>query len=142
MLAGRLTRGWLTATLSVFLFAVVFVSPALGAGPPRVECLVDGKQTYRAAPRYCVLYEHGSPATTILTSMRWSDWGKRRTRGRGVIQFYDHPEYAGRVVVGLGRLRRGGCRSGRFYTDAHVHVVSGMAKGNVFDLRLAAGCPA
>jgi hypothetical protein len=74
--------------------------------------------------------------------MKWSDWGKRRTRGRGVIQFFDHPEYAGRVIVGLSRLRRGGCLSGRFYTDAHVHVVSGRAKGNVFDLRLAASCPA
>ncbi len=109
---------------------------------PRVECLIDGRQTYRVKPQYCPIYEHGSPATTILTSMKWSEWGKRRTRGRGVIQFFDHPEYAGRVVVGLSRIRRGGCLPGRFYTAAHVHVVSGMSKGNVFDLRLAAGCPA
>jgi hypothetical protein len=108
----------------------------------RVECLVGGKQAYRVAPGRCILYEHGSQATAILTSMRWNNWGKPRTRGRGLIQFYDHPEYTGRVVVGLARLRGGGCLRGRFYTAAHIHVISGEAAGNIFDLKLAAGCPA
>jgi hypothetical protein len=142
-------RSFVFAVASLLLalgsFSVGEVAEALSKrapAKPRVECLIKGGQTYRVKPSYCPIYEHGSSATTILTSMKWSDWGKRRTRGRGVIKFFDHPEYAGRVIVGLSRLRRGGCLSGRFYTDAHVHVVSGEAKGNVFDLRLAAGCPA
>jgi len=137
----------------VLAFVVLGIGPAFGedAGrspeirrqqAPRVECLVDGRQTYKVAPRQCVIYEHGSPATTILVSMKWHNWGKPHARGRGRIQYYDHPEYSGRVIVGLHRIKRGHCVPGRYYTSAHVHAVSGLSKGNVFDLNLAAGCPA
>jgi hypothetical protein len=110
---------------------------------PKVECLVDGVgQTYKIAPKDCVMYEHGSPATTILASMKWRNWGKKRARGRGEIHYYDHPEYTGRVVVTLSRIAKGYCVPGRYYTRARIRAVSGRSKGNDFTLNLAAGCPA
>lgn len=109
---------------------------------PKVECLVDGKQTYHVAPKGCLMYEHGSQATTILASMNWRNWGKKRTRGRGVIHFFDHPEYSGRVLVRLSRIAKGYCVPGRYYTRARIRVLSGRADGNAFTLNLAAGCPA
>jgi hypothetical protein len=109
---------------------------------PKVECLVDGKQTYRVAPKGCLMYEHGSPATTILASMTWRNWGKKRTRGRGVIHFFDHPEYSGRVLVRLSRIAHGHCVPGRYYTRARIRVLSGRTDGDSFTLHLAAGCPA
>lgn len=110
---------------------------------PKVECLVTGMgQTYKVAPKDCVMYEHGSLATTILASMKWRNWGKKRARGRGEIHYYDHPEYTGKVVVTLSRITKGNCVPGRYYTRARVRAVSGLSKGNDFTLNLAAGCPA
>lgn len=122
-----------------------FARPSrLAARPvPKVECLVEGVgQTYKVAPRECVMYEHGSPATTILASMKWRNWGKKRARGRGEIHYYDHPEYTGKVVVTLRRIAKGYCVPGRYYTRARIRAVSGLSKGNDFTLNLAAGCPA
>jgi hypothetical protein len=88
------------------------------------------------------MYERGSQATTILASMNWRNWGKKRTRGRGVIHFYDHPEYSGRVLVRLNRIVKGYCAPGRYYTRARIRVLSGRVDGTAFTLNIAAGCPA
>jgi hypothetical protein len=69
-------------------------------------------------------------------------WGKRRTRGRGVIHFYDHPEHSGRVLARLSRISSGYCVPGRYYTRARFQVLSGSAKRYTFTLNLAAGCAA
>lgn len=109
---------------------------------PKVECLAGGRQVYRVAPRRCTLYEHGRPGTVTVTSMTWRGWGRKRARGRGTIHYFDHPEFSGRVVVVLRRIRGGHCAPGRYYTAARLRTISGQAKGNVVRLNLAAGCPA
>ena len=117
----------------------------------KVECLAHHMQVHRVAPKYCLMYEHGSADQMKLSHIHWRRWGKPHVRGVAIADLKkyvrsteSYVHYRGRVRIRLWGVyhQTEACLHGTYYTRAQFTFTSGPAAGRRHSIYLSNGCPA